>query len=218
MAWQLVAEVLEQCPDIPYREFRVLMAIAHRAPHDTRRCSPGLDEIAALANCAPRTVSRNLRKLIDRDLITLVAHGNRHKSSVYELAKMPALQTPTPMASLEGPPRALQPPLPVASVDSELQPPLPVASLESTAATDVSSVDDGATAATDVSSVEDLQTPLTDLQPPIPVSHPNEDTLNEPPPPSSDGSLEGTPPEPPQTIPSEPTQAQLDKWAQDPPF
>ncbi len=40
MGWRLVVEILDHCPDISYREFRILIALALDARDETRQACP----------------------------------------------------------------------------------------------------------------------------------------------------------------------------------
>jgi hypothetical protein len=88
MAW-LVEEILDSCPDLRYREFRVLVALAWDAGKN-RQCKPGMALIARRANCAQRSVTRCLRSLSDRGLIRVVQAGSPGRNATYEILPMPS--------------------------------------------------------------------------------------------------------------------------------
>jgi hypothetical protein len=89
MAWQLVEEVLGHCPDLAYRQFRVLVALAFDAKPNTRRCAPGMAEIARQANCRERTAQRALAGLAERKLIKTAIQSAPGRRAVYEILPMP---------------------------------------------------------------------------------------------------------------------------------
>jgi hypothetical protein len=86
MAW-LVGELLDHCPDLRYREFRVLVVLAWDAGKD-RQCKPGMALIAQRAHCGQRTVSRALRSLSDQGLIKMVQAGSPGRCAIYEVLPM----------------------------------------------------------------------------------------------------------------------------------
>lgn len=86
MAW-LVGELLDHCPDLKYREFRVLVALAWDAGKD-RQCKPGTALLAQRAHCGQRTVSRALRSLSDQGLIKTVQAGAPGRQATYEVLPM----------------------------------------------------------------------------------------------------------------------------------
>jgi hypothetical protein len=85
MSWQLVQEVLDHCPDLPYRQFRVLVALAADAKAETRRCKPGIGKIALQANCPIRTAQHALDMLRRRGLVKMVARPAPGRRPVYEI-------------------------------------------------------------------------------------------------------------------------------------
>ena len=89
MAWKLAGEVLDRAPDLPYRQFRVLMALALDASDSTRQAKPGHDLLAWRGNCSIRTVGRAIDGLTARGLVKIVAHpGHKHRA-VYAILPMP---------------------------------------------------------------------------------------------------------------------------------
>lgn len=87
MGYHLVGEVLDTCPDLSYRQFRVLIALALDARDDTRRAMPGIDTITLRAGCrSQRTALRALAVLRDRGLIkTVTRAAPPHRRAVYEI-------------------------------------------------------------------------------------------------------------------------------------
>ena len=63
MGWRLAREVLAGSPDMRYREFRVLIALALDGNDDTRQCLPGRELLALHGNCGARSVDRALAAL-----------------------------------------------------------------------------------------------------------------------------------------------------------
>lgn len=113
MGWQLVGEVLEHCPDLPYRDFRLLVAFAWDARDQTRQGLPGHETLALLGNCGLRTVERRMRALADRGLIKKVRPSAPGVRAVYELlpAGVDNLEhPPLPVAGEHPPPSDQRPP------------------------------------------------------------------------------------------------------------
>jgi hypothetical protein len=92
MAWQLIGEVLDHCPDLRYREFRVLVALAFEARPETRQCRPGLADIARVANCGERTVRTALAGLKRQGLITTAGPSAPGRRAAYEILPMPGTE------------------------------------------------------------------------------------------------------------------------------
>jgi len=89
MAWQIVAEVLDHCPDLSYRQFRVLVVLASDAKLPTRQCAPGMADIARRGNCGVRTAKRALAGLREQKLIRLVKPPAPERNAVFEILPMP---------------------------------------------------------------------------------------------------------------------------------
>lgn len=85
MGWKLVREILDYCPDLPYRQFRAFMAMALDGNDATRRCMPGMDKITRQANCGQRTTERSLDGLRKRGLIKTVEPAAPGRRAVYEI-------------------------------------------------------------------------------------------------------------------------------------
>jgi hypothetical protein len=89
MASRLVGEVLDHCPDLPRRQFRVLVALALDASDATRQAKPGHELLARRGNCSVRTVGRAIDGLAARGLVKIVAYpGHKHRT-VYAILPMP---------------------------------------------------------------------------------------------------------------------------------
>ena len=90
MGYRLAGEVLDQCPDLPYRQFRVLMVLALDATDSTRQAMPGLDAVALLGNCGHRTAQRALDALRAAGLIKTVRHSGPNRTrAIYEVLPAP---------------------------------------------------------------------------------------------------------------------------------
>src|SRR6266487_2735881 len=85
MGWLLVDEVLDHCPDLTYREFRILIALARDAREGTRQAMPGHELLALKGNCSLRTTRRAVRGLIQRGLIKAVGWPMPGRRAVYEI-------------------------------------------------------------------------------------------------------------------------------------
>jgi hypothetical protein len=90
MGYHLVAEVLDHCPDLPYRQFRVLVALALDARDSTRRAMPGMEQITLQASCrSMRTAEHAVAMLRRRGLIKTVSPAAPGKRAVYEIPRSP---------------------------------------------------------------------------------------------------------------------------------
>jgi hypothetical protein len=89
MGWRLVAEILDQCPDIRYREFRVLIALALDARDETRQGMPGQELLTLRANCGMRATRYAMAALIRRGLIKTARRPAPSVRAVYEILPMP---------------------------------------------------------------------------------------------------------------------------------
>jgi hypothetical protein len=69
VSWELAEGVLEFHPDLPERQFRVLLVVAFAAPLRTRVGSPGMPRITHQAHCSRSTAKRALHALTDRGLL-----------------------------------------------------------------------------------------------------------------------------------------------------
>lgn len=89
MGYHLAEEVLDRCPDLPYRPFRVLMVLALDATDSTRQAKPGIEAITLRANTGRRTVLRALDALQQRGLVKVVSRAAPGRRAVYEILPMP---------------------------------------------------------------------------------------------------------------------------------
>ena len=89
MGWRLAEAVLDDCPDIPYREFRVLMAFAHDARDATCTGMPGLELLARRGGCSERTAKRVMASLTARGLVKIEERSAPGRRTVYRLLPMP---------------------------------------------------------------------------------------------------------------------------------
>jgi hypothetical protein len=108
MGWRLVREVLDRCPDIKYREFRVLIALALDARDETRQGMPGQQLLTLQANCGMRATKYAMASLAQRGLVKTVRHSAPGRRTVYEIppiagtgATMPAPVTSATMPAPE---------------------------------------------------------------------------------------------------------------------
>jgi DNA-binding MarR family transcriptional regulator len=90
MAWQLVEEVLDGCPDLKYREFRILIALACDARAETRQGLPGFAKLALQGNCSMRTVGRAIASLQARGIVKQVGRQAPGRRAVYEILPLTA--------------------------------------------------------------------------------------------------------------------------------
>ena len=90
MGWRLVEEVLDGCPDLKYREFRILIALATSARDATRQGMPGHENLAMRANCGVRTVGRAMASLQSRGIVKQVARQAPGRRGVYEILPLTA--------------------------------------------------------------------------------------------------------------------------------
>jgi hypothetical protein len=90
MGWRLVEEVLDGCPDLKYREFRVLVALATSARDETRQGWPGFAKLALQGNCSMRTVGRAMAGLQVRGIVKQVARQAPGRRGVYEILPLTA--------------------------------------------------------------------------------------------------------------------------------
>jgi predicted transcriptional regulator len=90
MGWRLVEEVLDGCPDLKYREFRVLVALATSARDGTRQGWPGFAKLALQSNCSMRTVSRAMVSLQTRGIVKQVERQAPGRRGVYEILPLTA--------------------------------------------------------------------------------------------------------------------------------
>jgi len=99
MGWRLVEEVLEGCPDLRYRPFRILVALAADARDTTRQAMPGHEKLALRGNCNLRTVRRAMSALESRGLVKKISHSGPGRRAVYEI--LPITGTPDNSVSAE---------------------------------------------------------------------------------------------------------------------
>jgi hypothetical protein len=85
MGWRLARAVLDHCPDVTYREFRLLVALAFDARESTRRAMPGHEHLALLCNCGIRSVGRAMTGLTGRGLVKVVSAPAPGRRAVYEI-------------------------------------------------------------------------------------------------------------------------------------
>jgi hypothetical protein len=102
MSWKLVQEVLDHCPTLTYRQFRVLVALALDTKPETRQCAPGMEKITLQGDCrSMRTAEDALRALRRRGLIKTVEHAAPGRRAVYEI--LPLGERPRPRTVGERP-------------------------------------------------------------------------------------------------------------------
>src|SRR5205809_1708421 len=99
MGWRLVGEVLDHCPDLRYRPFRLLIVLATDARDATRQSMPGHELLALRGNCSMRSVSRAMATLQNRGLIKRTDHPAPGRRAVYEI--LPLLGTQDNMVATE---------------------------------------------------------------------------------------------------------------------
>ena len=125
MGYHLVGEVLGFAPDLPYRDFRVLVALALDATDGTRLAMPGYELLALHGNCSMRTVERTVGRLVARGYLEVhVRPAPPHRRAVYAILPMPG--TPDSEVASERRPLTVadeRPPLTVA----DERPPITVA-------------------------------------------------------------------------------------------
>ncbi len=85
MGYRLAGEVLDHCPDLPYRQFRLLMVLALDATDSTRQAKPGMEKIILQSNASRRTTLHTLDALQQRGLIKAVCHAAPGVRAVYEI-------------------------------------------------------------------------------------------------------------------------------------
>src|SRR5258708_37909401 len=89
MGWRLGEEILDSSPDMKYREFRVLIALAASSRDKTRLGMPGMDALALKANCGHAAVYRALAGLEARGFIKRTTTAARGHRQVYEILPTP---------------------------------------------------------------------------------------------------------------------------------
>jgi hypothetical protein len=85
MGWRLVAEILGHCPDIRYREFRILIALALDARDETRQGMPGAELLTLRGNCGMRTTQRAMRELTAAGLVKMTRPPAPGRRAVWEI-------------------------------------------------------------------------------------------------------------------------------------
>jgi hypothetical protein len=88
MGWRLVEEVLDNCPDLRYREFRVLVALALDARDETRQGMPGMELLTLRANCGMRATRRAMAALKNAGIVKIVRNPAPRIRTVYEILPM----------------------------------------------------------------------------------------------------------------------------------
>lgn len=88
MGWRLAQEVLDHCPDIKYRQFRVLMSFAFDARDETRQGMPGMEKLTLQANCKMRQTLQAMADLRNLGIIKTVTRSAPGRRAVYELSPM----------------------------------------------------------------------------------------------------------------------------------
>jgi hypothetical protein len=88
MGWRLVREILDCCPDVKYREFRVLVALALDARDETRQGMPGIELLTQRANCGMRTTRRAMTALRTAGIVKTVRAPSPGVRAVYEILPM----------------------------------------------------------------------------------------------------------------------------------
>jgi hypothetical protein len=96
MGWRLVEEILDACPDLKYREFRVLIALACDARDATRQGMPGFAKLARQGNCSMSTVKRAMAGLQHDKIIKQVTRQAPGRRGVYEILPLTGLTMVTP--------------------------------------------------------------------------------------------------------------------------
>jgi hypothetical protein len=91
MGWRLVREILDYCPDIKYREFRVLVALALDARDETRQGMPGTELLTLQANCRLRQTRQAIANLKTRGIIKTVRRSAPGVRAVYEILPLGAV-------------------------------------------------------------------------------------------------------------------------------
>jgi DNA-binding MarR family transcriptional regulator len=77
------------CPaGIGERQFRVLIALAFDARPPGRRSAPGMELLAAYADCSPQAARASLRRLQARGLVEQVSRPARGHRVTYEIVKL----------------------------------------------------------------------------------------------------------------------------------
>jgi hypothetical protein len=89
MGWRLVQAVLDHCPDVTYREFRLLVALALDARDSTRLAMPGHERLALQCNCGMRSVERAMAGLKRRNLIKMTGYPAPGHRAVYKILAGP---------------------------------------------------------------------------------------------------------------------------------
>ncbi len=88
MGWRLAVEILEHCPDIKYRQFRVLVSFALDANDDTRQGMPGMEKLTLQANCKMRQTKQAMADLRDLGILKTVHRSAPGRRAVYEMVPM----------------------------------------------------------------------------------------------------------------------------------
>jgi hypothetical protein len=85
MGWKLVREILDCSPDIKYREFRVLVALALDARDETRQGMPGTELLTLQANCKLRQTRQAIAGLKARGIIKTARRAAPGVRAIYEI-------------------------------------------------------------------------------------------------------------------------------------
>jgi hypothetical protein len=96
MGWRLVEEVLDHCPDLKYREFRILVALAASARDETRQGWPGFAKLALQGNCSMSTVKRAMATLQHDKIIKQVVRQAPGRRGIYEILPLTGTTMVTP--------------------------------------------------------------------------------------------------------------------------
>src|SRR5690349_19502483 len=105
MGYHIVGEVLGFAPDLPYRDFRILVALALDATDGTRLAKPGYELLALHANCSMRTVERAVGRLAARGYVKVDRRPGPGRRAVYAILPMPG--TPDSVVASERGPRTV---------------------------------------------------------------------------------------------------------------
>jgi hypothetical protein len=121
MGYHLVGEVLGFAPDLPCREFRILVALALDATDSTRLAKPGRELLALHGNCSMRTARRAVGRLEARGYVKVVGHPGPGRRTVYAILPMPG--TPASEVACERRPRTVASERRPRTVATDPQPP-----------------------------------------------------------------------------------------------
>lgn len=78
-------EILDHCPDLKYREFRALIALAVDARDETRKAMPGAETMERRTRCRKRATLTALASLREKGVIKAVSGSAPGRRAVYEI-------------------------------------------------------------------------------------------------------------------------------------